>query len=108
VCVDDKYHAHKRREEARYVLAFDEFEQTLPPEQRRILGSAAVPDAEDTLSHGSRRVSLGVLTDAAERVSASYTPNMTEALDETFDNPSPELLGIDQALSSGCFFRGSV
>jgi len=37
-------------------------------------------------------VSLGVLTDAAERVSASYTPNVTEAVDGTFDNPSPELL----------------
>lgn len=90
--VDDEYHAHKRREQALYVLAFDEFEQNLTPEQRRMLGSAAVPDLEDPRSHGSRRVSLGVLTDAAERVSASYTPNMTEALDGTLDNPSPELL----------------
>ena len=90
--VDDEYHAHKRREEARYVLAFDEFEKNLTPDQRRMLGSAAVPDVEDPRSHSSRRVSLGVLTDAAERVSASYSPNVTEALDGTIDNPSPELL----------------
>lgn len=90
--IDDEYHAHKRREQALYVLAFDEFEANLTPEQRRMLGSAAVPDLEDPRAHGSRRVSLGVLTDAAERVSASYTPNMTEALDGTLDNPSPELL----------------
>jgi hypothetical protein len=93
VSVDDEYHARKRREQALYVLAFDEFEQkNVTPEQRRILGSAAVPDIEDTRSRDSRRVSLGVLTDAAERVSASYTPNMAEALEGTFDNPSPELL----------------
>ena len=90
--VDDEYHAHKRREEARYVLAFDEFEKNLTPDQRRVLGSAAVPDVEDPRSHSSRRVSLGVLTDAAERVSASYTPNVTEAVDGTLENPSSELL----------------
>jgi hypothetical protein len=90
--VDDEYHAHKRREEARYVLAFDEFEKNLTPDQRRMLGAAAVPDVEDPRSHSSRRVSLGVLTDAAERVSASYSPNVTEALDGTLDNPSHELL----------------
>lgn len=90
--VDDEYHAHKRRQEALYVLAFDEFEKNLTPDQRRALGSAAVPDVEDPRSHSSRRVSLGVLTDAAERVSASYTPNVTEAVDGTFENPSPELL----------------
>ncbi len=70
-----------------------------------MLGSAAVPDIEDTRSHGSRRVSLGVLTDAAERVSASYTPSMTEALEGTFDNPSPEfpaeLLGVSVDLVRG-------
>jgi hypothetical protein len=90
--VDDEYHAHKRREEARYVLAFDEFEKNLTPLQRRMLGAAAVPDVEDPRSHSSRRVSLGVLTDAAERVSASYSPNVAEAVDGTQDNPSPELL----------------
>jgi hypothetical protein len=90
--VDDEYRAHKRREEARYVLAFDEFEKNLTPDQRRVLGSAAVPDVEDPRSHSSRRVSLGVLTDAAERVSASYTPNVTEAVDGTLENPSSELL----------------
>jgi len=90
--VDDEYHAHKRRQEALYVLAFDEFEKNLTPAQRRTLGSAAVPDVEDPRSHSSRRVSLGVLTDAAERVSASYSPNVTEALDGTLDNPSHELL----------------
>jgi hypothetical protein len=89
---DDEYQSHRRREEARYVIAFDEFEQNLTPDQRRMLGSAAVPDVEDTRSHGSRRVSLGVLTDAAERVSASYTPNVTEAVDGTLENPSSELL----------------
>jgi hypothetical protein len=47
---------------------------------------------EDPRSHSSRRVSLGMLTDAAERVSASYTTNVTEAVDGAFDNPSPELL----------------
>jgi hypothetical protein len=93
VSVDDEYHTSKRREQALYVLAFDEFEQkNVTPQQRRILGSAAVPDIEDTRSRDSRRVSLGVLTDAAERVSASYTPNMAEALEGAFDNPSPELL----------------
>ena len=90
--LDDEYSAHKRREDARYVIAFDEFEKNLTPEQRKLLGSAAVPDVEDPRSHSSRRVSLGVLTDAAERVSASYSPNVTEALDGTAENPSPELL----------------
>ena len=62
--VDDEYHAHKRREEVLYVLAYDEFEKKLMLYQRRSLGSAAVPDVEDPRSHSSRRVSLGVLTDA--------------------------------------------
>jgi hypothetical protein len=104
--VDDEYHAHKRRQEALYVLAFDEFEKNLTPAQRRALGSAAVPDVEDPRSHSSRRVSLGVLTDAAERVSASYTPNVTEVLDGTFEDPSPELLaemlGVPLDLVMGC------
>ena len=62
--VDEEYHAHKRREKALYVFAFDEFEKKLMLDQRRSLGSAAVPDVEEPLSHSSRRVSLGVLTDA--------------------------------------------
>ena len=86
--VDDEYHAHKRREEARYVLAFDEFEKDLTPDRRSLQGSAAVPDVEDPRSHSSRRV----LTDAAQHVSASYTFNLTDALDGTFENPSSELL----------------
>ncbi len=99
--VDDEHHAHKRREQTLYFFAFDEFEQNFTPEQRRMLGSAAVPDIKDTRSHGSLRVSLGVLTDAAERVSASYPPNMAEALEGTFDNLSPELLGVSVDLVRG-------
>ena len=106
VSVDDEYHAHKSREQALYVLAFDEFEQkNVTPQQRRMLGSAAVPDIEDTRSRDSRRVSLGVLTDAAEGVSAFYILNMAEALEGTFDNPSPEMLakmlGVSVDLVSG-------
>lgn len=89
---DDEYQAHRRREEARYLLSYEEWERTLSPSERARLGRAAVPDIEDMRSHSSRRVSLGVLTDAAERVSASYTPDIAEALDGTPENPSPELL----------------
>lgn len=90
--VDHEYRAHKRREEARYVLAFGEFEKNLTPDRRSLLGSAAVPDVEGPLSHSSWRVLLGLLTDAAQHVSASYTFNLTDALDGTFENPSSELL----------------
>ena len=40
----------------------------------------------------SWRVLLGLLTDAVQHVSASYTFNLTDALDGTFENPSSELL----------------
>ena len=86
--VDDEYLAHKRRKEARYVLALDEFEKNLTPDRRRMPGLAAVPDVEDPRSHSSRRV----LTDAAQHVLASYTSDLTDALDGTFENPSTEFL----------------
>jgi len=38
--VDNEYHAHKRREESRYVPAYKEFEKNLTSDQRRILGMA--------------------------------------------------------------------
>lgn len=83
---DDGYQSHRRRKEAPYVLAFDGFEQNLTPEQRRMLGPASVPDVEDTRS---RRVSLGVLgRDPAERVSASYTPNMAGGMGKPSERPS--------------------
>ena len=81
--VDEEYHAHKRREKALYVLAFDQFEKKLMLYERRSLGSAAVLDVEDPRSHSTRRVSLGVLTDTlnaskdyffkASRISSSST-----------------------------------
>ena len=97
--LDDEYQAHKRRQESLYVLAYEEFEKNLSAKHRRILGAAAIPDIEDTRSHGSRRVSLGVLTDAAERVSASYTPDISEQVDGTGEDPSPELLAEMLGLS---------
>jgi hypothetical protein len=97
--LDDEYQAHKRRQESMYVLAYEEFEKNLSAKHRRLLGAAAIPDIEDTRSHGSRRVSLGVLTDAAERVSASYTPDISEQVDGTGEDPSPELLAEMLGLS---------
>lgn len=101
---DDEYQAHRRREESRYLIAYEEWEASLDPSDRQVLGSAAVPDIEDSRSHSSRRVSLGVLTDAAERVSASYTPDIAEQLDGTAEDPSPELLaetlGITESVAA--------
>ena len=90
--VQDEYHAHKRREQALYVLAFDEFEQNLTPEQRRMLGSAAVPNIEDTRSHDSRRESLGVSVDLVNG----------DVLGEW--NPRPECLAsaLGVSLEKGC------
>ncbi len=46
-----------------------------------MLGRAAAPDIEDHRAHTSKRVTLGVVGDAAERSSASYTPDFAAALD---------------------------
>ena len=80
VSVEGTYMDHVARERTRYLLAYEEWENSLSPSQRKLLASAAAPDLED-YEFGSRRESLGTTGDAAERSAASYSINIAEALD---------------------------
>lgn len=75
------YEDHAQRQNLAYLLAYEEWENSLKPEERALLGRAASPDLEDHRAHTSKREVIGALADAAERPSASYTPSFAEACD---------------------------
>lgn len=75
------YEDHAQRQNLAYLLAYEEWENSLSPEQRAVLGRAASPDLEDHRAHTSKREVIGALADAAERPSASYTPSFAAACD---------------------------
>jgi len=78
---DPAYGAHVSRQELAYLLAYEEFERSLTPAERIILGSAAVPDIEDPCTRNARRIVLGASRDAAERSSASFSIDYSEYVD---------------------------
>jgi hypothetical protein len=75
------YETHCYRENTRYLLAYEEWEAALSPEERAKLGRAAAPELEDHRAHSSKRMVLGALGDVAERSSASYSVDYAAALD---------------------------
>jgi hypothetical protein len=78
---EGSYEDHVAREKTGHLLAYEEWESKLTHKERVLLGRAAVPDLEDHRAFSSRNVSLGVAVDAAERSSASYSPDVAGALD---------------------------
>lgn len=70
------YEEHRRGQEIAYLLAYEEFEQSLTPQQRAALGTASAPDLDE-----HSRMQTGAAADVAESSRASYTPDLSEALD---------------------------
>ncbi len=75
------YEDHVARQRTGYLVAYEEWEASLKPEERALLGRAAAPELEDHKAHSTKRVVLGVVGDAAERSAASYIPDFSEMLD---------------------------
>lgn len=82
---DGAYEDHVAQEKSKYLLAYEEWENSLTPQEREMLGDAAAPELEDDDS--SKRMVTGVLGDVAERPSVSYTPDFAAAVDQ-----EPELI----------------
>ena len=78
---EGSYEDHCRRENLAYLLAYEEWENSLSPKERAVLGRAAAPDFEDHRAHSSKREVTGALSDAAERSSASYWPDFAKEID---------------------------
>jgi hypothetical protein len=77
-----EYFAHVRRQELEYLLAYEEWERSLSASDRALAGKMAAPDLEDFHARSSKRESLGVVGDAAERSLASYTPDLASNIDD--------------------------
>ena len=77
-----EYFAHVRRQELEYLLAYEEWERSLSSSDRALVGKMAAPDLEDFHARSSKRESLGVVGDAAERSLASYTPDLASDIDD--------------------------
>jgi hypothetical protein len=92
--VSDEYSAHVQREELRYLLAYEEWEKNLSPEERVMLNGASAPNIEDHQSHNTKRIVLGVAADVAESPLASVTPRVAEAIDTPADELQ-DLFGLD-------------
>jgi len=75
------YEDHAQRQNITYLLAYEEWENSLTPDNRAKLGRAASPDLEDYRAHTSKRIVIGALADAAERPSASYVPDLEKEID---------------------------
>jgi len=77
------YKAHVRSQELAYLLAYEEWEKSVSPQDRALLGAAAAPDLDQ-----NSRMKTGVTDDAASSSRASYTQDMAAAL----DGPVEELM----------------
>jgi hypothetical protein len=78
---EGSYETHVSRQNTAYLLAYEEWENSLLPQERALLGRAAVSELEDYKAHSTNRVVLGTLGDPAERSAASYTPDFAGVLD---------------------------
>ncbi|MEI6715990.1 MAG: hypothetical protein WCO60_19745 [Verrucomicrobiota bacterium] len=67
----EQYEQHVRRQSLAYTLAYADFEANLTPEERKIAGSAAVPELEGHISYG-----VSPIGDASDAEVASYCPDM--------------------------------
>lgn len=85
-----------------YLLAYEEWENSLSPRERALLGSAAAPQLEDFKAHSSKRVAVGTIGDAAERSAASFEPDLAKALDGDAENLA-EMAGISLGSAKAIF-----
>jgi len=92
-----------------YLLAYEEWENSLSSRERALLGRASAPDLEDYRAHTSKREVIGALGDAAERSAASYSPNMEKEIDRDADHLA-EIAGLSkqQALIAGIYLRQRI
>lgn len=89
------YEDHCSRQNLAYLLAYEEWENSLSPRERNLLGRAAAPDLEDHRAHTSKREVIGALGDAAERSAASYQPDLPKEIDSDSDRLA-EIAGISR------------
>jgi hypothetical protein len=68
---------HVKRENTKYLNAYKEFESNLTPEQKKMLGSAAAPLVESSVTHG-----MSPICDLAESAVAITPVNMEARCDE--------------------------
>jgi hypothetical protein len=92
--MSDEYLAHVRREELRYLCAYEEWERSLSPEDRAALKGAAAPDIEDYESHNTKREVLGIAADVADSSLAVVLPNLAQEIDGPVDELQ-DLFGLD-------------
>lgn len=76
------YEDHCQRQNLAYLIAYEEWENSLSPRERALLGRAAAPDLEDHRAHTSKREVIGALGDAAERSAASFSPDLAREIDQ--------------------------
>ena len=74
--MDAEYTAHVRAQELAYLLAYEEWEKSVSPEERLLLGAAAAPDLDQ-----HSRMQTGRADDVASSSRASYTPDVADGLD---------------------------
>ena len=103
------YEDHCQRQNLAYLLAFEEWENSLSPRERSLLGRAASPDLEDHRAHTSKREVIGALGDAAERSAASYSPDLPKEIDSDSDRLA-EIAGISrkQATVAAVFLQKRI
>lgn len=75
------YDMHVLRQNTAYAMAFEEFEASLTPYERAILGRNGAPDIEDHRATPTRKVLIGITRDAAESNLASFKPDIAAEID---------------------------
>jgi hypothetical protein len=78
--MNDEYLEHVRQQNLKYLIAYEEFESSLTPEQREILGGAAAPLLETTVTHG-----MSPICDLAESAVEPHVYSMATACDTMED-----------------------
>lgn len=85
----DAYLEHVKRQNLVYLIAYEEFERSLTPEDRRMAGMAAAPLLETSVTHG-----MSPICDLSESAVETHPVNMAQACDkleeilaEQFDVP---------------------
>jgi len=103
------YGEHCSKQNTAYLIAYEEWENSLSHKDRVLLGRAAAPNLEDYRAHSSKRMVIGALGDAAARSSASYSPDMAAAIDTDTDRLS-EIAGLTarQALVIEIFLKKNI
>ncbi len=79
------YESHVQRENTAYLLAYEEFEAKLTPQQRAFIGRPATPDIEDHHACNTRKVLIGISGDAADSKWACEHPDVAKDIDTVVD-----------------------